>query len=250
MSNETTDYLLETCLMAAKIMMESGAEMYRVEDTMNRIATVASNKKGISFVTPTGLFMSLEGERNVQLQQIPTRTINLEKVSMVNEFSRDFAEKRISLKELHTKLVNLDKDVRYFPIWLQIIAASLVSGSLMVIFGGGWFDFIPTCIIGAIGFIIFYYTQIFMKVKFLAEFLASLSVGLLAVLTISVGWGINLDTMIIGGVMPLVPGVPITNAVRDLLAGHLLSGMARGTEALLTSCAIGIGIAVVFRFFL
>lgn len=45
-----------------------------------------------------------------------------------------------------------------------------------------------------------------MKVKFLAEFLASLSVGLLAVLTISVGWGINLDTMIIGGVMPLVPG--------------------------------------------
>lgn len=87
-------------------------------------------------MTPTGLFMSLEGERNVQLQQIPTRTINLEKVSMVNEFSRDFAEKRISLKELHTKLVNLDKDVRYFPIWLQIIAASLVSGSLMVIFGG------------------------------------------------------------------------------------------------------------------
>lgn len=138
MSTETTDYLLETCLMAGKIMMESGAEMYRVEDTMNRIATIASNKKGISFVTPTGLFMSLEGERNVQLQQIPTRTINLEKVSMVNEFSRDFAEKRISLKELHTKLVNLDKDVRYFPIWLQIIAASLVSGSLMVIFGGGW----------------------------------------------------------------------------------------------------------------
>lgn len=137
MSTETTDYLLETCLMAGKIMMESGAEMYRVEDTMNRIATIASNKKGISFVTPTGLFMSLEGERNVQLQQIPTRTINLEKVSMVNEFSRDFAEKRISLKELHTKLVNLDKDVRYFPIWLQIIAASLVSGSLMVIFWRG-----------------------------------------------------------------------------------------------------------------
>ncbi|EFR97960.1 LabL [Listeria ivanovii FSL F6-596] len=84
----------------------------------------------------------------------------------------------------------------------------------------------------------------------MAEFLASLTVGLLAVFTISIGLGINLDKMIIGGVMPLVPGVPITNAVRDLIAGHLLSGMARGTEALLTSCAIGIGIAVVFRFFL
>lgn len=49
--------------------------------------------------------------------------------------------------------------------------------------------------------------------------------------------------------MPLVPGVPITNAVRDLLAGHLLSGIARGTEALITAGTIGIGIAVVFRFF-
>lgn len=47
MSTETTDYLLETCLMAGKIMMESGAEMYRVEDTMNRIATIASKKKGL-----------------------------------------------------------------------------------------------------------------------------------------------------------------------------------------------------------
>ncbi len=250
LKTDTTDYLLETCLMAGKIMMESGAEMYRVEDTMNRIANIASNKKGISFVTPTGIFMSLEGERNVQLQQIPTRTINLEKVSMVNELSRDFAEKRINLKDLHTKLTNLDKDVRHFPLWLQILAASFVSGSLMIIFGGSWVDFIPTCLIGAIGFIVFYYTQIFVKVKFLAEFLASFTVGLLAVFTISIGLGINLDKMIIGGVMPLVPGVPITNAVRDLIAGHLLSGMARGTEALLTSCAIGIGIAVIFRFFL
>lgn len=49
--------------------------------------------------------------------------------------------------------------------------------------------------------------------------------------------------------MPLVPGVPITNSVRDLLAGHLLSGMARGTEALITACMIGIGIAVVFQMF-
>ena len=137
----------------------------------------------------------------------------------------------------------------FFPIWLQIIAAAVVSGTLMILFGGAWPDFIQSCVIGAIGFAIYFYSNEFLKIKFLAEFFASFIIGLLAIITVSIGWGVSVDGMIIGSVMPLVPGVPITNSVRDLLAGHLLSGMARGTEALITACMIGIGIAVVFQMF-
>jgi uncharacterized membrane protein YjjP (DUF1212 family) len=50
-------------------------------------------------------------------------------------------------------------------------------------------------------------------------------------------------------VMPLVPGVAITNSFRDILAGHLISGTARGTEAIFTAAAIGVGIATVFTLF-
>ncbi|MBC2104901.1 threonine/serine exporter family protein [Listeria booriae] len=249
MEETSEDLLLETCLLAGKIMMESGAEMYRVEDTMSRIAETATESKGISFVTPTGIFMALQGGSTVKMEQIPTRTINLEKVSMVNDLSREFTMRKISLGKLYTQLRSLDKEVKFFPVWLQVVASAVVSGTLMMIFGGVWKDFIATSLIGAIGFVIFYYGTEFFKVKFLAEFLAAFSIGLLSVLVISVGWGVSLDKMVIGAVMPLVPGVPITNAVRDLLAGHLLSGMARGTEALITAGTIGIGIAVVFRFF-
>ncbi|MBC2194154.1 threonine/serine exporter family protein [Listeria booriae] len=249
MEETSEDLLLETCLLAGKIMMESGAEMYRVEDTMSRIAETATEAKGISFVTPTGIFMALQGGSTVKMEQIPTRTINLEKVSMVNDLSREFTMRKISLGKLYTQLRMLDKEVKFFPVWLQVVASAVVSGTLMMIFGGVWKDFIATSLIGAIGFVIFYYGTEFFKVKFLAEFLAAFSIGLLSVLVISIGWGVSLDKMVIGAVMPLVPGVPITNAVRDLLAGHLLSGMARGTEALITAGTIGIGIAVVFRFF-
>ena len=119
----------------------------------------------------------------------------------------------------------------------------------MILFGGSWPDLAATCLIGAIGFLVFFYSADFLKIKFLAEFFASFIIGILAIFTVRFGLGINLDTIIIGCVMPLVPGVPITNAVRDLLAGHLLSGMARGTEALITACMIGVGIAVVFQLF-
>lgn len=62
---EIIDYLLEICLMVGKIMMESGVEMYCVEDIMNCIVIIVSNKKGISFVMLIGFFMLFEGECNV-----------------------------------------------------------------------------------------------------------------------------------------------------------------------------------------
>lgn len=249
MSTLSIDLLLDTCLLAGKIMLESGAEMYRVEDTMNRIAATLNGHKGISFVTPTGIFMGLEGETGVKMQQIPSRTINLEKVSKVNDLSREFTANKITLDELSLKLKELEKDTEHFPAWLQILAAAIVSGTMMILFGGEWFDFAATCLIGAIGFSVSFYSTDFFKVKFLSEFFASLVIGTLAVFAVQFHLGISIDTMIIGCVMPLVPGVAITNAVRDLLAGHLLSGMARGTEALITACMIGMGIAVVFQVF-
>lgn len=64
------------------------------------------------------------------------------------------------------------------------------------------------------------------------------------------GLGNNLDQIIIGSLMPLVPGVPLTNSVRDLLSGDLLAGMSRGVEALLTSLSIAGGVALTISIFL
>ena len=53
----------------------------------------------------------------------------------------------------------------------------------------------------------------------------------------------SVDHLIIGSVMPLVPGVAITTSFRDILAGHMISGLVRGTEAIIVAIAIGVGIA-------
>lgn len=99
--------------------------------------------------------MTIQGSSSVKMEQIPTRTINLEKVSKVNDLSREFTTKQISLGQFYTRLRSLDNEVKFYPIWLQIVAAAVVSGTLMMIFGGVWKDLIATCIIGAIGFVIF-----------------------------------------------------------------------------------------------
>lgn len=85
-----------------------------------------------------------------------------------------------------------------------------------------------------------------MQIRFFSEFLASLIIGVISMLFVKIGIGEQLDKIIIGSVMPLVPGLLITNAVRDLMAGHLVSGLSKGAEAFLTAFAIGAGVAVVF----
>lgn len=249
MPEKDLDLLLNTCLLAGKIMTESNAEMYRVEDTMSRIALASGNYRLVSYVTQTGLFIGLDRSSTIRMEQITNRTINLERVVKVNSLSRQYVAGDLSLEELYLALQEVEKDHRMFPIWLQIVSAAIISGTIMILFGGDFKDLPVTLFIGGIGYITYLCSLKFFRIKFLAEFLSSLVIGIVAILSVYVGIGLNQDFIIIGCVMPLVPGVQITNAIRDLLAGHYVSGVSRGTEAMMTATMIGFAIAFIFQLF-
>ncbi|MGM0157930.1 hypothetical protein IGI47_002249 [Enterococcus sp. AZ191] len=249
MSEKELNLLLDTCLLAGKIMMESNAEMYRVEDTMSRIALASGSYRLVSYVTQTGLFIGFDRTSTIRMEQITNRSINLEKVVKVNSLSRKYVAGQLTLDELYQELQEIDKDRSFFPIWLQIVSAAIISGTIMVLFGGEMRDLPITVIIGGIGYAIYLYSLKFFRIKFLSEFLSSLLIGVAAILSTRIGLGINQDLIIIGCVMPLVPGVQITNAIRDLLAGHYISGVSRGTEAMMTATMIGFAITFIFQLF-
>ncbi|MHC5249447.1 threonine/serine exporter family protein [Enterococcus sp. LJL90] len=239
--------ILRTCLLAGRIMTESGSEAYRVEDTMQRIATNAGEPENSSYVTATGLFMSLKSSNYSQLEQIKDRTINLEKVVAVNQLSREFAAGTIDLVTLHQELKKIDHETPTFPAWWRILAAGVISCTLLILFGGVWSDFIPAFLIGAIGYTVSLYGIYWLEIRFLNELVAALVIGSLSFIGFRLGIIADVDTVMIGSLMPLVPGVAITNSFRDILAGHLISGMARGTEAIFTAGAIGTGIYLVIK---
>lgn len=243
------ELIIETCLLAGKIMMESGSEVYRVEDTMNRIAANANEPNSVSYVTATGIFMCLRSNHHTQVENVNERSINLEKVAAVNQLSREFAEQKIDLLTLHNSLITIDHETPTFPLWWQILSAGIMSGLLMYIFGGTFQDLLITCLIGSIGFITKYLVKVLINMRFFDTLLASFVIGSCALLAVKFHLAGNVDHIIIGAVMPLVPGVAITTSFRDILAGHMISGLARGTEAIIISASIGVGIAVALTFF-
>ncbi|MED4202399.1 threonine/serine exporter family protein [Neobacillus mesonae] len=245
-----TKEIMEVCLLAGKIMLQSGGETYRVEDTMTRMAAAFGIENTHSYVTPTGIIFSAEGTgpTRTKLIRISERSTDLEKVALVNSISRGISNGDINLKQAFGQLNEINSMDLAFPLMIQVAAASLASGCFMIMFNGGWNDFIPAMVSGGVGYLSFVSFHRFVSVKFFSEFLASFVIGLLSFLFVKLGVGQQLDKIIIGSVMTLVPGLLVTNAIRDLMAGHLVAGLSKGAEAFLTAFAIGAGIAFVVSF--
>lgn len=242
------EMIVDTVLLAGKIMIESGSDMTRVHDTMERIARSAGVVDPRIFETTTGIVMSIPTKKTAEVQPVLSRSIDLEKVARVNAISRAFANKELSLKETHENLQALTLAVPVFSFRSQLLAAIVVGCTLSIMYGGYWRDLGATALASGLGFTIYSKINRHFRFRFGSEFIAAFTIAVTALLCVRSGFGKSLDMIIIAGLMPLVPGVPITNAVRDLLAGHILSGIARGIEALLVAAALGTGVAVIFRY--
>ncbi len=227
-------------------MLQSGAETYRVEDTMVRIAQSFGMENAQAHATPTAIMFAISTSEPTNFVRIIDRATDLHKVAQVNSISRHISSGELTLSEASKQLHTIEQQKDTYPKFIQVLAAAFVSGGFTIMFDGQWYDFLPSLVVGGLSYGLMTYFHEVVKIRFFAEFLAAIFLGLTAYLSVQIGFGYHIDKIIIGSVMPLVPGVLITNAVRDLMAGHLVSGLSKGAEAFLTSFAIGAGIAVIF----
>ena len=245
LKNEMT---IDCILLAGRIMMQSGAETYRVEDTMLRMARSQNMLDAQSYVTPTGIIFSLGKTQPTRITSISTRMTDLHRISLVNSISRKLTSQIITLEQAYDELKKIEKTNFFLPMWIQVLAASIGSAAIMIMFKGIWSDIPAAMVAGGTAHYIVSIVHEKTKVKFFSEFIAALVVAIIATFAVRYNFGQIIDRIIIGSVMPLVPGLIITNAVRDLMAGHFTAGVAKGTEALLTAFAIGSGVALALSF--
>lgn len=241
--------VIDIVLIAGRVLLESGAETYRVEDTMTRIASSYGLEDTYSFVTSTAIIFSLNDRTNTRLIRVRERTTDLEKIALTNSLSRKIASKSLTLDEAKAELIHLHHASLQYSFLTQLIAASIACGFFLFMFGGVKQDFIFAILAGAGAFLTFSYVQRFIQIKFFSEFISAAVVVTIAAISYKSGLAVNQDIITIAGVMPLVPGILITNAIRDLMAGELLAGMSRGVEAALTAFAIGAAVAIVLILF-
>lgn len=249
--------ILVVALYAGEIMLKNGAETYRVEDTIIRLCKSRDLSYVEAYVTPTGIFMSIDskGESSDEVvtyvKRIRSRGINLNKVAEVNSFSRQFVETDLPLNEALSMLKTIDVSRPYSKHVKALLGSGLSGGLFTLLFGGNFFAFLAAFLISIIVSYTLHYLDNVKFPPFLSNaiggaILTSIAV-LLSYITPFVNVSLDVDKVITGAIMTLVPGVAITNAFRDSIAGDLVSGLARAAEAVMVATSIAFGVGFVLE---
>ncbi len=252
MSNEKEYRLLmDTAILAGEIMISSGAETYRVEDTTGRILRKSNFDCAESFVLPTGLTLTLSDENITALsitKRVSSRSTNLNRVDAVNTVSRLYCTNNITLDEAYHSLVKIKNLIQY-PIWLRSIGIILATTFFTLLIGGKFYECVISMLSGMILAPIYYYGPKIIHNDFMLTFVGAIISSFFAIaftklFGLFISQSIDVDSAIIGIMMPLVPGVAITNAVRDTLYGDYMSGSTRLMEAILIATAVALGVGM------
>lgn len=235
---------------AGKIILENGGETYRVEETMSRICNAFGIELAESFVTPTGIMISVTTDSNQTItivKRIKNRTVNLEKIAKVNDLSRNIKTQGLTLEQVQKELNTINATKRYSDKTLVLFSCITVS-FFTLMFGGDFYDFCTSFFIGGLIKIVSLALGKVNMNDFFINVLGGALAALLALLAVNFNLASHVDKIIIGSIMLLVPGLAITNAIRDTIAGDLLAGISRALEAILIAVAIAAGSGTVITF--
>lgn len=228
-------------------MLINGAETARVEDSVLRVCKSRGFKHVNVFTTPTCIIISDEKFDGLTfMKTITKRTINLTKIDRLNDISREFVQNE-DIEPL--KAIGLLRDVdevKDYNQFIYFIGTAMASASFAYLIGGtSALDFILTLIIASIGVIIYNKIMRLNQIPFFATLISSFSIAVLGSLLVEYNILENSTSLIVGSIMPLLPGVAFIKGLRDLISGNLIAGVSRIIEACLISAAIAVGVGVV-----
>lgn len=235
--------VMNVAVLAGEMMLRSGAETYRVEDTMNRILRTADTQTAEANVLLTGIVATISNpdmEPVTVVKRVQERGTNLSRIMGVNDISRKYCAGQLPLEDAFHELKNLGS--KQYSVWMYNLATIVVPVGFSLLFGGGFLETAAAAVAGAVLAFVLTVGKRLQLNGFILDMLASLGVAMAAIILRGFGLIFDENIVIISAIMPLVPGVAITNAVRDTLQGDYISGGARILEAFLMAAAVALGV--------
>ena len=243
--------VLDCAMQAGSILLKNGAEIFRVEETVARICTHYGVESEKAFVLSNGIFLTAgSGDEPfyAKVQHIPVSGARLDRVAAVNQLSREIEEKDLPPQEIRRRLTEIE-EMPEKPVLVKLLASAVGSGCFCCMFGGSLTDCAGAFLTGFLLYI--YVLKLFTPhlSKIIGNIGGGALVTVLCMLLCRVGLGESMNYMIIGSIMPLIPGIPFTNGVRDIADGDYIAGSVRLLDAILVFVCIAAGVGLVITGF-
>ena len=239
-----TNRLLSYLLDIMGMMVESGAEIYRVEESAHRVCEAYGIKKVDVYATTTNVIVSVEPEEGhikTHTRRILQISTDIERIDRLNSLVRKMSARELPLETVKEELEKI-KGTPNYPSGVIFAFYAVIALSFYLFFGGR--NALELAIAAGIGFSVGVLTKLlgyFHANKFFARFACSFFLCATAYALYKLGAVSRVDHIIIGNIMALIPGIGLTNALRDLFTGDSISGTLRFIEAALLALSIAGG---------
>lgn len=235
---------MEPLHLAGRLIMENGGETYRVEETVLRMGHAFGFREVECFAVPSGLFVSYrksDGTIETAVKRIRRKGIDLTRIDEVNAISRHLEQEKMSCQEVLSQLKAVERrPSRLSPLQMAGAAAMSTAGwSLM--FGGGAWDTVTAFFVG----LLIEWVTLLMDKFHMQTLVATLAGGFLAAfLPMAVNrltGALVVEAAVAGALMPMLPGLAMTNAVQDTMRGDMVSGISSAVSAAMSAVLLAVG---------
>lgn len=232
--------------LATKLAV-SGAETYRVEESVKRICAAYGLDARV-YAIPHSLFITImiPGQLPMtQLCRMDYLGIDLEAVEQYSNLSRKICAEKPDWETALGWLEASNRTQKHFGLPMELLGNVLVASGFCLFFGGSGADALCA---GLCGLLLGFLSRWLAKTNaFFQKILSAFLMAFFAYGLGSLGFTDNVDTCVIGALMLLVPGILFTNALRDIIFGDTNSGINRIVEVLLIAVAISLGTAAAWE---
>ena len=239
--------IMDFIMAAGQTLLENGAEVFRVEQTMEIMARSFHLREFHVYVLTNGIFASAGTAEISEVRNVPTRTTHLGRVAAVNALSREIAAGDMTLDEAESRLV-LARRIPFPKDHVQLLSGMCGAFCFALLFGGTLRSALAAALAG---FLASGYLLLCEQYELPGGF-RKISCAALITLVCILGCdllGTPASHAIIGSLMILTPGIAFTMGIRDFVHGDYLSGTIRMIDALLIAASIAIGTGLVLSLY-
>ena len=243
-SQASHDAYMESLQMAGQMIMENGGETFRAEETVCRMGQGFGLGQVESFAVPSGLFISYrtpDDRLQTSVKRVHRHSTHLARVDGVNQVSRLVSSHSLDAASALERLNQIARMKGPMAGAWSLLSAAVCAGGFSLLFGGLWLEVLFSAAVALTVQLLDLILQRLRMTGIISNILGGFLTAFLPSLLVRVIPGLLTEAVVAGALMPLVPGLAMTNAVQDTLRGDMVSGLSHGVSALLTACLIAGG---------
>lgn len=226
-------------------LLMCGGEVSRVEETVMRIcAAYGAIKTDVFCISSNMIITSIwdNGDIITQTRRVSGLVRDFHKLELLNALSRKICAEKTDIETAREELKNIIKSKKT-PFWASFLGSLLIVGTFAVFFGGTPRDAVGAVLSAIPIFLIDRYIYNNKMNSVVYYIICCFIAGAIATATVHLGIGENLDKIMIGCIMLVIPGINLTTAVEDVMSGDTATGTLKMCESIMAACAIACGFA-------